>query len=58
MNSIKRRVIELVRNVVNEYTSTTTPIFDEICSGLGLNVVEDSLPIGKEGMCVEKTIFY
>ena len=57
MNSIKRRVIELVRNVVNEYTSTTTPIFDEICSGLGLNVVEDSLPIGKEGMCVEKTIF-
>ncbi len=59
MNSMKRRVIELVREVVNKYASTTTPTFDEICSSLGLNVVEDVLPGRKEGMYVEKekTIF-
>ncbi len=57
MNRMKRRVIELVRNVVNKYASTTIPTFDEICSGLGLNVVEDPLPNGKEGMYLEKTIF-
>ena len=54
MNRMKRRVIQLVRKVVNKYASTTTPTFDEICSGLGLNVVEDALPSGKEGMYVEK----
>lgn len=59
MNRMKRRVIQLVREVVNKYASTTTPTFDEICSGLGLNVVEDVLPDRKEGMYVEKakTIF-
>ena len=59
MNRIKRRVIELVRDVVKKYASTTIPTFDEICTGLGLNVVEDSLPNEKEGMYVEKekTIF-
>ena len=59
MNRMKKRVIQLVREVVNEYASTTTPTFDEICSGLGLNVVEDVLPGRKEGMYVEreKTIF-
>ena len=57
MNRMKRHVIELVRNVVNEYASTTIPTFDEICSGLGLNMVEDLLPSGKEGMYIEKTIF-
>ena len=57
MNKMKRRVIALVQEVVSKYASTTIPTFDEICSGLGLNVVEDLLPIGEEGMCVEKTIF-
>ena len=59
MDRMKRRVIEVVRNVVNEYASATIPTFDEICSGLGLNVVEDILPGRKEGMYVEKekTIF-
>ena len=57
MNGMKRRVIELVRDVVNKYASTTIPTFDEICSGLGLSVMEDVLPIGIEGMCAEKTIF-
>ena len=57
MNRMKRRVIELVRGVVQKHASTTIPTFDEICTGLGLNVVEDSLPNGKEGMYVEKTIF-
>ena len=57
MDRMKRHVIELVRNVVNEYASTAIPTFDEICSGLGLNVVENLLPDRKEGMHVEKTIF-
>lgn len=59
MNRMKRCVIQLVREVVNKYASTTTPTFDEICFGLGLNVVEDVLPDRKEGMYVEKekTIF-
>ena len=59
MDRMKKRVIQLVREVVNKYASTTTPTFDEICSGLGLNVVEDMLPGRKEGMYVEKekTIF-
>lgn len=59
MNRMKKRVIQLVREVVKKYASTTTPTFDEICSGLGLNVVEDVLPGRKEGMYVEKekTIF-
>ncbi len=59
MNRMKRRIIELVRDVVNKHASTTIPTFDEICSSLGLNVVEDALPGGKEGMYVEKekTIF-
>ena len=45
MDRMKRHVIELVRNVVNEYASTAIPTFDEICSGLGLNVVENLLPV-------------
>ena len=57
MDRMKRRVIEVVQNVVNEYASTAIPTFDEICSGLGLNVVEDWLPNGKEGMYLEKTVF-
>ena len=57
MNRMKRHVIKLVRDVVNKYASTTIPTFDEICAGLGLNVVEDLLPNGKEGMYAEKTIF-
>ena len=57
MDRMKRRVIEVIRNVVNEYASATIPTFDEICSGLGLSVIEDDLPIGTEGMYTEKTIF-
>ena len=57
MNRMKRRVIELVRDVVKKYASTTIPTFDEVCSGLGLSVIEDVLPIETEGMYVEKTIF-
>lgn len=56
-NRMKRHVIELVRNVVYEYTSKEIPTFDEICSGLELKVVEDLLPNGKEGMYTRKTIF-
>lgn len=57
MDRMKRRVIEVVRNVVSAYASATIPTFDEICSGLGLSVIEDELPVGTEGMYIEKTIF-
>ena len=57
MDRMKRRIIEVVRNVVNEHASGRIPTFDEICSGLGLSVIEDDLPIGTEGMYIEKTIF-
>ena len=56
MNRMKRRVIELVRNVVNKYASTTIPTFDEICSGLGLNVKVGELPSGTDGAQKDKTI--
>ena len=56
MNNIERRVIKLVRDVVNEYASTTIPTFDEICSGLRLNVKEGVLPDGTEGIQKDRTI--
>ena len=56
MNRMKRRVIELVRDVVNEYASTTIPTFDEICSGLGLDVKVGELPSGTDGAQKDKTI--
>ena len=56
MDRMKRRVIELVRDVVNEYASTTIPTFDEICSGLGLDVKVGELPAGTDGAQKDKTI--
>ena len=56
MNNMERRVIKLVRDVVNEYASTTIPTFDEICSGLRLNVKEGVLPDGTEGIQKGRTI--
>ena len=53
---MKRHVIELVRDVVNKYTSTTIPTFDEICSGLGLDVKIRKLPSGTDGAQKDKTI--
>ena len=49
MNNLKKHVIKLVQEVVNEYTSTAIPTFDEICSGLGLDVKEGLLPDGIDG---------
>ena len=56
MNNLKKHVIKLVRDVVNEYTSTTIPIFDEICSGLRLDVREGCLPDRIDGMQKGTTI--
>ena len=56
MDKMKRQVIELVRNVVNKYASTTIPTFDEICSGLGLDVKVGELPTGTDGGQKDKTI--
>ena len=56
MNNMKRHVIKLVRDVVNKYASTTIPAFDEICSGLGLDVKEGFLPDGTDGIQKGTTI--
>ena len=56
MNRMKRHVIELARDVVNKYASTTIPTFDEICSGLGLDVKVGELPSGTDGAQKDKTI--
>ena len=56
MDNLKKHVIELVRKVVTEYASTTIPIFDEICSGLGLDVREGCLPDRIDGTQKGKTI--
>ena len=56
MNRMKRHVIELARDVVNKYASTTIPTFDEICSGLGLDVKVGQLPSGTDGAQKDKTI--
>ena len=56
MNRMKGRVIELVRDVVDKYASTTIPTFDEICSGLELDVKVGELPSGTDGAQKDKTI--
>ena len=53
----KKRVIKLVQNTVKEYSSTDVPSFDEICSGLGLDVLEAPLPSGIDGMHKGRAIF-
>lgn len=49
MNRMKRHVIELVQDVVNRFASEAIPTFDEICSGLELDVKEGFLPDGVDG---------
>ena len=56
MNRMKRHVIELVRDVVNKYASTTIPTINEICSGLGLDLKETLLEHGIDGMHIGKKI--
>ncbi len=50
MNDLKVHVIELVRDVVREYSTTENPCLDEISVGLGLEVKEAALPAGIDGM--------
>ena len=56
MNNLERRVIKLVRDAVDKYASTTIPTFNEICSGLGLDVKEGFLPDGTDGIQKGTTI--
>ncbi len=56
MNRMKRHVIELVRDAVNKYASMTIPTFDEICSGLELEVKDGKLPSGTDGAQKDKII--
>lgn len=53
----KKYIIKLVQNTVREYSSTQIPSFSEICTGLGLDVLEVPLPAGIEGMHRGRTIF-
>lgn len=53
----KKYIIKLVQNTVREYSSTQIPSFSEICSGLGLEVLEVPLPSEIEGMHRGRTIF-
>lgn len=53
----KKYVIKLVQNTVGRYASTeSSSLFNKLCSDLGINVVEDSLPNGIDGMLKGKTI--
>lgn len=56
MNHMKKQVIELVQDVVNQYSSTTIPTIDEICRGLELDLKEGVLQNGIDGMNTGKTI--
>ena len=56
MNNLERRVIKLVQEAVDKYALTTIPTFNEICSGLGLDVKEGFLPEGTDGIQKGMTI--
>ena len=56
MNSMKRHVIKLVQDVVNKYASAPIPTFNEVCSGLELDVVEGELPPEIDGICKGRKI--
>ena len=49
MDNMKSRVLELVWNTALKFSSIENPNFDEVCSGLGLDVKEGSLPDGIDG---------
>lgn len=57
VNDPKKYTIKLVQDAVKKYSSTEVPSFGEICTGLGLDVQEVSLPPGIDGMHKGKTIF-
>ena len=57
VNDPKKYIIELVQNIVREYSSTQIPSFGEICAGLGLDVLEVPLPSKIDGMHRGRTIF-
>ena len=55
MNSVQKQIIQVVCNTVNTYSSTPIPTIDEICDGLGLEIREDTITDGRDGMIVDKT---
>lgn len=55
-NDINAHVIKLVRNAVSSYAATENPDFDDLCTGLGLDVKEGQLPPEREGMIEGRTI--
>ena len=54
MIDVNAHVIQLVRNTVRKYASTSIPDFDEICSGLGLVVKEVPLSLATDGMITKR----
>lgn len=56
MIDVNTRVIELVQETVRNHASAEIPCFDELCAGLGVKVEERPLPLGRDGMQIEKTV--
>ena len=56
MNNLERHVIRLVRDTVNKYASSPIPKINEICTGLGIEIKEDLIQDGRDGMYFDKKI--
>ena len=56
MNSLERHVIKLVRDTVNKYASSPIPKINEICTGLGIEIKEDLIQDGRDGIYFDKNI--
>lgn len=56
MNNLERHVIRLVRDIVLKYASSSIPKVDDICNGLGIEIKEDLIQDGRDGMYFDNTI--
>ena len=56
VNDMRTHVLKLVRDAVKKYALTSIPLFDEIRTGLGLDVKEVELPPEVDGVLAERTI--
>ena len=56
VHNMRAHVVNLVRDTIRKYCSTEISDFDEICSGLGLDVKEVELDLETDGMRAGRTI--
>ena len=56
VNNPEKHIFKLVQNTIKEYSSTEDANFEEICSGLGLNVKEAPLSLEIDGIHKGNTI--